>query len=342
MNSFTDPDFTPGPNHIAANPLVVGMQNARLRSNSPAIEAGNGLYLLLLGGTPFVDADGTIRIKKGDDSVGAQQIDVGAYETGDLSFTHIADNTVNHISVMDNDEINGISALDDIHISANWNPPGSSGVYNEDNEGIYYSGGLWRIFNEGITDINSGAAFNVHKYANTNYTFEHEATSSGENNTIIDNSSLNNQSDRIVQVTQHWTGVYNPHPFGVFYFSGSWLIANFDLNDIPTGSNFNVFSQAPSKSAWRHVASAANTVGQITYLDNPLINNVHCAELQVTQSAGQGVFNDAPIGVYYEVGRWSIYNQDLSNMPTDAEFHITVNPEQIAACTDLIFEDDFE
>lgn len=342
MNSFNDADFTPGTNHIATNPMVMGMHNARLRPDSPAIEAGNGLYLLLVGATPFVDADGTIRIKKGDDSVGSPLVDMGAYETGDLFFTHLAESSGSHISTIDHDGLNDQASLDDVHITANWNPPGSPGVYNDENEGIYYASGFWRVFNEGLGDINLGAAFNVHKYASSSNTFEHQVTSSGNNNTVIDHSSLNNQSDRIVQVTQHWTGTYNPHPFGVLYFGGSWVIANLDLSNIPINSNFNVYSQTPSKSAWRHIASAANTFSQITYLDNPLINDVACAELQVTQSANQGVFNDAPIGVYYEAGRWSIYNQDLSTMPANAEFHITVNPEQIAACSDLIFENGFE
>ncbi len=341
MNPFTDPDFTPGPNHITSNPMIMGLQNARLRPDSPAIEAGNSVALLALGASPYVDADGTVRVKKGNDSVGAQQVDVGAYETGDLYFNHVTD-TSGFISIVDNPVLNGNSGLNDLHITSNWNPPGGSGVYNNENEAIYYFNGLWRIFNEGTTSFEPNATFNVHKYGTVNNTFEHTSTSGGINNTIIDHISLNNQSDRIVQVTQHWTGVYNPHPFGVLYFSGSWLIANFDLSNMPVNSNFNVYSQAPSKSAWRHVASPANTFSQVTYIDNPLINGVACAELQVTQSADQGVFNNAPIGVYYEAGQWSIYNQDLSDMLPNSAFHITVNPEQIAQCTDLIFADNFD
>ncbi|WP_223789904.1 DUF7452 domain-containing protein [Marinicella meishanensis] len=340
MNSFSDPDFIPGPNHLNVNPEIMGLHNGRLRPGSPALEAGNGLALLALGATPFVDADGTSRIKKGDASVGAQLVDIGAYESGDLFFNHVT-NSAGHISTMDNDAFNDNSALDNIHVTANWNPPGGSGVYNNDHEGIYYASGFWRIFNQGFTAFEPNATFNVHQYGNTSNTIEHTA-SGGNNNTVIDHSSLNNQSDRIVQVTQNWIGEYNPHPVGVLYFSGSWLIANFDLANIPANSHFNVYSQPPSKSAFKHVASAANTFDQVTYLDHPLINGVACAELQVTQSGEQGVFNDAPIGVYYEAGSWSIYNQDLSDMLPNSAFHIMVNPAQIAECTDLIYADDFQ
>ena len=87
---------------------------------------------------------------------------------------------------------------------------------------------------------------------------------------------------------------------------------------------------------------AANSFGNVTTLDNPLINGVPCAEVQVTQSADGGEFNDAPIGVYYNGIDWTVYNQDSSDMVANSEFHVTVNPEQIAACSDVIFADDFE
>ncbi|MGJ8662653.1 MAG: DUF7452 domain-containing protein [Marinicella sp.] len=341
MNSFPDADFVEGPNHIYTNPLVGGMNNGRLRAGSPAIEAGSTLSLLALGGTPLIDADGTHRIKKGNSSVGAQQVDMGAYETGDQYFNHVTESG-SHISVIDNDAINGDSSFNDIHITSNWNPPGSEGVYNDENEGIYYSGGFWRVFNEGITSFENGAAFNLHQYANTTNSFEHTSTEVGSSNTLIDDSTLNNQIDRIVQVTQHWTGIYNPHPIGVFYFAGTWVIGNFDGAEIPTNSNFNVYSQQPSKSAWLHVASSGNSFFNSSVIDHPLLNNTPCAEIQITQSADRGVFNDSPVGVYYSSGSWIIYNQDLSTILENSAFYVNINPAQIAACSDLIFEDGFE
>ncbi len=345
MNNFNSSAYVPGPNHISANPMVMGMNNGRLRPGSPAIETGDSLQLLLLGSTPFVDADGTSRLKKGDDSVGAQQVDVGAYETGDLYFTHITEPSTSHISAFNQPALTGNSALDSLHVSANWNPPGSAGVYNLDNEGVYYNGSQWTVFNQAITPLNHGAAFSVHNFANTNNTFEHLSTEMSSNNTVLDALSLNGQRNRILQVTQNWRGTYNPHPFTVFYLSGRWAIANADLTDIPLNSHFNVYSQVPSKSAWVHVASTANITGTLSYtlLNHPLINGVACAELQVTQSAENGVFNDAPTGVFYESisQRWGVFNQDASAMPINAAFHITVNPEQIAACTDLIFKHSF-
>ena len=341
-NPTVDGDFTPGPNSLSSNPMVTSMKNARLRPGSPAIEAGSTISLLALGGSPFVDADGTHRLKKGNDSGGAQQVDIGAYETGDLYFTHRVNTAGSHISTLYNDELDCNAGLDDLHVSANWNPPGSPGIYNNHDEGIWYNGSNWTVFNQDQIDLSLGAAFNVHKYASTSYTFEHTVSTAGDNSTQLDNANLNDQSDRILQVTQNWTGTYNPHPVGVFYFSGFWYIVNTDLQNIPSGSHFNVYSQPPSKSAWVHTAVAANSFGNVTTLDNPLINGVPCAEVQVTQSADGGEFNDAPIGVYYNGIDWTVYNQDSSDMVANSEFHVTVNPEQIAACSDVIFADDFE
>jgi len=339
QNLFIDPDFIPGPNHLNSNPMIKGQFNGRLRPGSPAIDAGEGLALLALGATPAIDADGTQRFKKGDDSPGAQLVDIGAYEFGDVWFSHEATDGANHITYMNHPSLNGDGSIDGLHVTANYSPPGETGVYNNHNEGVYYELGEWTIFNQDLVSFTPGASFNVQRYANTSSTIDHTSTEPSSISTVIDDNSLNNQPDRIVQVTQKWTGTYNPHPYGVFYFSGSWVISNFDGMNMPSGSSFNIYSQAPSKSAFLHRVSAANSTGQITYVRHPLIDGVHCAELQVTQSAAEGVFNDAPIGVWFAGGTWTIFNQDISDMLVNSAFYVSFDPAQIAECTDLIFAD---
>lgn len=93
-----------------------------------------------------------------------------------------------------------------------------------------------------------------------------------------------------------------------------------------------------------NILQMQNTVAHYTLLDNPLLEGVTCAQIQVTQSASQGVFNNSPIGVVYIPGssQWAIYNQNLSAMPVNAAFHVIISPEQIMECSDLIFENGFE
>jgi hypothetical protein len=343
LNDFVDTDFVPGANHLTANPLIKGQYNGRLKAGSPAIEAGEGLAVLALGATPAVDADGTQRFKKGDDTPGAQLVDIGAYEFGDLLFSHDVASAGSHISPLNHPLLNGDPAIDGLHITSNYSPPGETGVYNNDNEGVYYELGNWWVFNQSTVNLSPGASFNVQHYANTSNTIEHTSDEAASISTIVDHFSLNNQPDRILQVTQHWTGVYNPHPFGVFYFGSSWVISNFDGANMPVGSTFNIHSQPASKSAFLHRVTPANSSGgHITYVRHPLLDNVECAEIQVTQSAEEGVFNDAPIGVWYAGNTWTIYNQDISEMPENSAFFVSFDPAQIADCTDLIFADSYD
>jgi len=343
--NLTNINYTPGASMINANPMFVGSENYRLSMNSPALETGNSLGLILVADAPFIDADGLLRVKNST-NMGSGSIDIGAYEAGDISFNHINTSAPGYISTLNNAQTNGLASLDSLHVTANWNPNGTTGVYNNDNEGLFYSTGVWRIFNEGIINMLNGASFNVAKFTSTANTFEHLVSSSGANNSTVNHVGLNGSPKKIMQLTQHWTGIYNPHPVGIIYLADHWNVLNFDLNNIPIDANFNIYYQDRSKSAYQHIAKSANTTNNYTLLDNPLINGRPCAQIQVTQSASQGVFNNSPIGVFYETvsNQWAVFNQNtVINMPENAAFHVLINPAQIAQCSQpLLFKDSFE
>ena len=254
-------------------------------------------------GANFIDADGLIRVKKGTTAAGSGQIDIGAYEAGDVSF--------NHVTVIDNNALNNIPSLDNLHVTSNANPNPNgavSAIFNNDNEGLFYGGGAWRVFNENFVNLIEGASFNITKYASVSNTFTH-TVASASNASVLNASGLNSSPEKILQVSQHWTGDYNPHPFGTLYFAENWFIVNLDLSDIPTNASFNVYFQEKSKSAFRHTATVVNTFDNFTYLNNPLINGVSCAQIQVTQSTRNGVFNAAPVGVFFNTTsqRWAVF-----------------------------------
>ena len=341
-NNF-NANYTPGPNAINSNPAIRSITNGRLRKGSPASDSGNGFALLTLADSPNVDADGTPRFKRSGNS-GPSVVDIGAYESGDLHFLHVNRGSGSHISTINNEDIDGLNALDSLHITHMKNGQGAGDVNNNAFEALYYASGFWRVFNENVAvDILTDAAFYISSYGATINTFEHTATDTGLNNTVLDYSALNDNPDLIMSISQHWTGVYNPHMVGLVYLFGRWAVINLDLANIPQNSNFNVYYQPRSKSAWVHRATAGNTVANLTLLDHPEINGVSCANIQVTQSAVQGVFNDQVIGLTYSgfTGTWAIYNQNGTGMPENAEFHVIISPEQIADCQDLIFADGF-
>jgi len=345
-NSFNT-NFSPGLNRILQDPKLIGSNNLRLREDSPAIDAGDALALLFVADAAFVDADGTYRLKKHPTSlVTGDNIDIGAYEAGNrnILFTNKASgfyiaSQINHV------ELNGLPDLDSLHVTANFNPLFNGGLFNMANEAIYYDGSKWRLFNEGkSTPIELNSAFNISKYASTSTTFRHVSSDSVENNTMLNQSGLNGHPEYILQVSQNWDNIYNPHPPGIFYFGNNWFIINNDLIAMPSGSRFNIYYQQRSKSAYQHVVSSANNLGTATELDNNLINGISCAQIQVTQSGSLGVFNPSPVGVSFNqtTGKWSIFNQTLSSIQNGAAFHVIIDSAQIAQCTDSIFQNRFE
>ena len=70
--------------------------------------------------------------------------------------------------------------------------------------------------------------------------FVHTATAPSNHVTVIDHPSTNDNPNAILIVTQMWSGVYNPHPVGVFYAAGKWRIFNEDIADMPLNAQFNI------------------------------------------------------------------------------------------------------
>lgn len=85
-----------------------------------------------------------------------------------------------------------------------------------------------------------------------------------------------------------------------------------------------------SSVSFVHRATAGNITANSTYLDNPSTNNNPNAVLSATQNwnpgGGVGIYNDHPIGVWYDpnVKKWAIFNQDQASMPEGAAFNVAV------------------
>jgi hypothetical protein len=48
-----------------------------------------------------------------------------------------------------------------VRVTQNWNPGGVSGVYNDHQIGVWYTGSDWSIFNQDLAAMPVGASFNV-------------------------------------------------------------------------------------------------------------------------------------------------------------------------------------
>ena len=121
------------------------------------------------------------------------------------------------------------------------------------------------------------------------------------------------------------------HNIGVWYEgkARSWAIFNQDLAPVPAGTTFKVVVPQASEG-FVHRATPSNTVGDATYLNDPLTNGKPDSAVRITQNwnpgGGRGVYNDHPVAVFYDsdVGQWAIYNEDGAPIPAGAAFNVVV------------------
>ncbi len=169
--------------------------------------------------------------------------------------------------------------------------------------------------------------------------YVHRATdgNSRVNYTILSDPRTNGAPDAVVLVVpvpdRGGAGdeAYD-HNIGVWYVPGKnkWAIFNQDLEPVPAGATFEVVVP-PEDEGFVHRARPANTFGNVTYLDDPLLNGERGAEVSVTQNwnpgGGGGVYNDHPVGALYDedVDGWFVYNVDAARMPEGAAFNGAVS-----------------
>lgn len=222
-----------------------------------------------------------------------------------------------------------------LFVTANWNPNGAGGTYNDHPIGVYYFDGKWRVFNQDLAAMPANAAFNVLAPEPGVNVFVHEANAANISGNVsrIDHPLTNGNPNALLLVTPNWNpggagGTYNNHPIGVYYFSGIWWLTNQDGGTMEPNASFNIMVLPASSGAFVHTASAANTAANVSRIDNPRTNgNQHAlvfTTLNWNPGGVGGTYNNHVTGVYYTGGRWSVFNQDLAAMPPNASFNVYV------------------
>jgi|SRR5579859_212415 len=85
--------------------------------------------------------------------------------------------------------------------------------------------------------------------------------------------------------------------------------------------------------AYLHTGTVGNTSGESTYLDNPALNGQIGTKLFTVQNEMPYGFGcpavDTAQGVWYSpfAGRWAVYNEDQSSMPTALNWNVFVPPQ---------------
>lgn len=79
-----------------------------------------------------------------------------------------------------------------------------------------------------------------------------------------------------------------------------------------------------------HLATATNSVDNVTYLDHPDLNNNPDAIIVANHNwTPNGIYNNKVSGVWYDVNeaKWSIYNEDLTDITPDAAYNVLISKD---------------
>ena len=101
---------------------------------------------------------------------------------------------------------------------------------------------------------------------------------------------------------------------------------------MPVNAAFNVLVLVPASDIFVHTATAGNSAGDYTKIDNALTNGNPNAIVFTTPNWNPGgvggVYDNHNIGVWYDGSQWAIFNQNLRAIPVNAAFNVFVpNPD---------------
>ena len=164
------------------------------------------------------------------------KFNVLAAPPGSEAFIHNTTGGASHVSVIDHPTLNGQPNARVFVTQRN------NGVANLHPVGVYYVTGSskWAIFNQDSAAMPAGAQFHV-VVDNRGFIAEAAApTAPTGNNFGIDHPLTNDEPNALVFSTPLWTGVYNPHSIGLWYFVNNWRIYNEDLAAMPANAKFHV------------------------------------------------------------------------------------------------------
>lgn len=255
-----------------------------------------------------------------------------------VSFTHrAAPGTISgNVTVLDNPNTNGHPTAVLI-VTQLWNPGGVGGVYNNHPIGVYYQSGAqrWAIYNQDFASMPTNASFNVRVAATlgSSTTCVHTASSVNGNTTTPTCGTGGSPSPSSqVFITANWNSpgsqVYVNAALGVYHAGNTWRIYREDQVAFPVNATINVTTLG-GDTIFTHTASAGNSAGDYTIIDNPATNGKPNAVLTVTHNwnpgGASGVYNVHNFGVFYtSTGKWAVFNEDLTPIPSGASFNIGV------------------
>jgi hypothetical protein len=251
--------------------------------------------------------------------------------------TATAGNISADASYIDHPDLNG-NPNAKILVSHNWNPPGSGGVYNNNNTGVFYSNGenKWGVYNENASAMIVGSSYNI--YIGDGDVVLHIADLANQASnpvySVINHPDLNGNPNARIVLTTYFNpnGLRNDHTYAVWYNNTTdrWNIFPEDLSNLPLDTAFFLgVADGVHTAVFTHRADVGNITGNYTAIDHPLLNGNPNAVFVYTHnwgiSGGSGnVVLDNITGAWYTGTNWAIYTEDFTAMPEDVEFDLMI------------------
>jgi hypothetical protein len=349
-------NWTPGPGTLNVDPQVESMEYPRLRSSSPAIDAGSAADA---SGLSF-DVDGERRVALGP-------IDIGAFEAngeGAAVITATAQTVFFNEAYVQPFPIQLLEA-DRLAVSAQRTLPATPA--SAQHLGVYrnpQSASGWSLFHQD-SNVNMGVGQRFHVIApvasKTGFSHLTSAANSSGALSRIEHASLNGLSFAIAIALHRWEGAYHDVPIGLAWTSaggGRWQLRNEDGSAMPANLNFNLMvapllspnalQLSPGGQSVRELRiehpllddnpCAAPVIGRVDDpLDGLTVNNPQRHSLEYRAASGPG----AP-------GRWFIVAEGSGTpvFPPNVAFNLIVDGAQAERCRapreERIFRNGFE
>ncbi len=265
--------------------------------------------------------------------------------------TTTATNTTGHITYLDHPDLNGNPNANIVYKHV-WNPNGQSGVFNNNIDGLWYTGSQWTIYNETTTtgpDMVLGAQFFIYIASSPSNVITHIASIANQypgepSATIIDDPNFNGNNPGPYAIMSHYwnpNSTYNNQNYGFFYDPLLEKRCIFSENgaDIPTDAAFKILINGTGTiSRFTHQATATNIIDNYTIIDHASLNNNPNATFVYEHYWGvngsSNVILDKKLSAWYNGANWSIYTEDQSPMPEGIAFDIIVAEQEVLGAED--------
>ena len=168
------------------------------------------------------------------------------------------------------------------------------------------------------------ADIGAYEFGDTTFVHTADADNSSFNETRTDHPSSNGMFPANVFATPNRNAaVAYDTPLGVYFPGGRWAVFSQDFSTMPLQAQFDIFVPAAGSGNFRHTATAANTTGNFTQLDDSALNSLEDRIVLVTQNwAVDNVYNPHPVGLFWNTANWFIDNLDDVDMPEGAAFNV--------------------